>query len=87
VASDRGTAPQTPSYTEAPVARPLLPPPPVERMTAPARARLDVHIGTIEIHPVETLAPTPAAAPPPAAAIAGGFDEFLALRRYEPWAR
>jgi len=80
-------APRPPVYTEAPLARPLVPRPPVERWPAPAPARLDVHIGTIEIHPVETLAPAPAAATAPTPMTAGGFDEFLALRRYEPWVR
>jgi hypothetical protein len=68
------------------VARPLVPPP-VERLPAPARPHLDVHIGTIEIHPVESVASAPAVAPAPVPAVAGGFDEFLALRRYESWAR
>jgi hypothetical protein len=77
--------PRPPSY-EAPVARPLVPPP-VERLPAQARAHLDVHIGTIEIHPVDAVASAPTVAPALAPAAAGGFDEFLALRRYETWAR
>ena len=74
---------------EPPAARPV-PRPPVRVIPAPsAPPGLDVHIGTIEIHPVETTPPTVsgAAARPSTVAAAEGFGDFIALRTYEPWAR
>jgi hypothetical protein len=59
----------------------------VERVDAGPR-RLDVHIGTIEIHPAEPVVATDA--PPLQVAVPaadGGFADFLSLRTYEPWVR
>jgi len=54
-----------------------------------AARRIEVHIGTIEIQPVEPSTPLP---PPAAAAEVGpqahvGFDDFVALRTYAAWDR
>jgi hypothetical protein len=73
---------------EPPTVRPV-PRPPAGVIPAPSVPRgLDVHIGTIEIHPVETTPPAVSGEParPSTVSAAEDFGDFIALRTYKPWA-
>jgi hypothetical protein len=79
VASGPAIEPATPRFRERVIA-----------LESVAERRVEVRIGTIEIHGSDlepSLLPTPppeapAASPMPAAS---GFDDFAAIRTYAPW--
>lgn len=64
--------------------------PRIEILEPQPERRIEVRIGTIEIHGPETTAPATvpvAAATAEPAPSTGGFDGFVRLRTYAPWGR